>query len=166
MKSLELDLLISEDPFLLSSHLPLLRYLYLDGNSLNSGEVRPDEEEEIGNLTTSLQGLSLAGNKFSNDMLLLVLCLKELEYLDLNNNRLIGGMPLSMKKLSKLEGLYLQNNLLIGETLPWLFDFKGLEDLYVGGNCLIWNSSVSVEIASNPRPFRLSLKSCGLVGFK
>ena len=83
-------------------------------------------------------------------MLLLVLCLKELEYLDLsyndlsteipteignllpnilslslNNNRLIGGMPLSMKKLSKLEGLYLQNNLLIGETLPWLIRFQG-----------------------------------------
>ena len=33
-----------------------------------------------------------------------------------------------------------------------------------GGNCLIWNSSVSVEIAPNPRPFRLCLKSCGLVG--
>ena len=122
-------------------------------------------------------------------MLLLVLCWKELEYLDLsyndlsmeipteignllpnilslslNNNRLIGGIPLSMKKLSKLEGLYLHNNLLIKEILPWLFDFKGLEDLYVGGNHLIWNSSVSVEIASNPMPFRLSLKSCGLVG--
>ena len=69
-----------------------------------------------------------------------------------------------MKILSKLEGLYLHNNFLIKEIPPWLFNFKGFEDLYVGGNRLIWNSSASVEIASNPMPFRLSLKSCGLVG--
>ena len=41
----------------------LLRYLYLDGNSLNSGEIQPDEEEEIGNLTRSLLELSIFGKQ-------------------------------------------------------------------------------------------------------
>ena len=67
-----------------------------------------------------------------------------------------------MQKLSKLERLYLRNNLLIGEIPSWLLDFKDLQILYLGGNHLIWNNSV--EIAPNPKPFRLSLKSCGLVG--
>ena len=169
-------------------HLPLLQILHLDDNSLNSREVQPDEEEEIGNLTTSLQKLFLYGNKFSDAMLLSVLCLKGLEYLDLsyndlsmqiptdignllpnisslwlNNNRLTGGIPTTMQKLSKLKVLYLQNNLLTGEIPSWLFDFKGLRDLRLGGNHLIWNKSVSVEIAPNPSLFGLSLKSCGLV---
>ena len=124
-------------------HLPLLWYLYLDGNSLNSGEVQLDEEEEIGTSRRVCWNYPSLVNKFSNDMLLLVLCLKELEYLDLshndlsmeipienenllpnilslslNNNWLIGGIPLSMKILSKLEGLYLHNNLLIKEIPP------------------------------------------------
>ncbi|KAL6340889.1 hypothetical protein AAG906_032000 [Vitis piasezkii] len=159
-------------------HLPLLQYLSLDGNSF-SGKVLV----EIGNLS-SLQALSLSGNRFSG--VLLSVSSKGLEFLDLSdndlstelpteignlpnistlalsNNRLTGGIPSSMQKLSKLEKLYLQNNLLTGEIPSWLFDFKGLRDLYLGGNRLIWNSSV--EIAPNPRPFRLSLKSCGLVG--
>ncbi|RVX12860.1 LRR receptor-like serine/threonine-protein kinase FLS2 [Vitis vinifera] len=160
-------------------HLPLLQYLSLDGNSF-SGKVLV----EIGNLS-SLQVLFLSGNRFSG-VLLSVSSKGGLEFLDLSdndlsteipteignlpnistlalsNNRLTGGIPSSMQKLIKLEKLYLQNNLLTGEIPSWLFHFKGLRDLYLGGNRLIWNDSV--EIAPNPRPFRLSLKSCGLVG--
>ena len=138
-------------------HLPLIRYLYLHDHSFNSGEVRPDDDEEIGNLTTILLELSLSRNKFSDVMLLSVLCLKGLNFLDLSyndlcmeipveignllpsisflalsDNRLTGGIRLSMQKLSMLEGLYLQNNLLTGEIPSWLLDFKGLGNLYVG----------------------------------
>ena len=171
--------------------LPYLRELYLDDSSL-TGKLLPDDEETekyVISSTSKLQVLSLFGNKFSDGMLLSILCLKGLELLDLShndlsmeipteignylpnistlalsNNRLAGGIPSSMRRLSKLELLFLHNNLLIGEIPTWLFDFKGLTALYVGGNRLIWNNSVTVEIAPNPSLNRLHLKSCGLVG--
>ncbi|KAJ9697694.1 hypothetical protein PVL29_007020 [Vitis rotundifolia] len=136
-------------------HLPLLQDLCLDGNSL-SGKVLV----EIGNLS-SLQTLSLSGNRFSG-VLLSVSSLKGgLELLDLSDNDLSTEIPTEIGNLPNISYLALSNNRLT-EIPSWLFDFKGLQDLYLGGNRLIWNSSV--EIAPNPRPFRLSLKSCGLVG--
>ena len=171
--------------------LPYLRELYLDDSSL-TGKLLPDDEETekyVISSTSKLQELSLSGNKFSDGMLLSILCLKGLEFLDLSyndlsmeipteignylpnistlvlsNNRLTGGIPSSMRRLSKLELLLLHNNLLTGEIPTWLFNFKGLTALYVGGNRLIWNNSVTVEIAPNPSLNRLHLKSCGLVG--
>ena len=171
--------------------LPYLRELHLGGNSLTGKLLHDDEETEkyVLSSTSNLKVLSLFGNKFSDGMLLSILCLKGLEFLDLShndlsmeipteignylpnistlalsNNRLTGGIPSSMRRLSKLELLSLHNNLLTREIPTWLFDFKGLRALYVGGNRLIWNNSVTVEIAPNPSLNRLYLKSCGLVG--
>ena len=170
--------------------LPYLWELYLGGNSLTGKLLHDDEETKnyVLSSTSNLKVLSLFDNKFSDGMLLSILCLKGLEFLDLShndltmeipteignnlpnisilalsNNRLTGGIPSAMRRLSKLELLFL-HNLLTGEIPSWLFNFKGLKDLYVGGNRLIWNNSINVEIAPNPSLRRLSLKSCGLVG--
>ena len=98
----------------------------MGGNSLTGKLLHDDEETEkyVLSSTSNLKVLSLFGNKFSDGMLLSILCLKGLEFLDLSyndlsmeipteignylpnistlaltNNRLTGGIPSSMRRL-------------------------------------------------------------------
>ncbi|RVX12859.1 leucine-rich repeat receptor-like protein kinase [Vitis vinifera] len=152
-------------------HIRSLEWLHISDNNIQ-GEIPAVGFANLSNLYLSLDGNSLSGevpeefgkpHKFAGVVPLGEIGnLLNISTLALSNNRLTGGIPSSMQKLSKLKKLYLQKQLANRRNSILVLDFQGLQDFLSGGNRLIWNNSVT--IAPNPRPFRLSLKSCALFG--
>ncbi|XP_023640694.1 receptor like protein 30 isoform X2 [Capsella rubella] len=101
--------------------IPSLEWVYLGGNNF-TGPI------DFGNasLSSTLQYLSLADNRFNGPIPEYILPSSNLSFLDLGDNKFDGQIPESISKFLKLEMLDLSNNKLEGKVPGCLRRLKSL----------------------------------------
>ncbi|WVZ96412.1 hypothetical protein U9M48_042050, partial [Paspalum notatum var. saurae] len=109
----------------------LLVNLYLDQNALQG--ILPSS---IGDLSSSLQVLTLSANEISGSIPHEIERLKNLELLHMEQNLLTGNIPDSLGNLSKLFVLSLSQNKLSGQIPVSLGNLSQLSELYLQENSL------------------------------
>ncbi|KAG7963686.1 hypothetical protein I3843_09G130800 [Carya illinoinensis] len=109
-----------------------LEVLSFAGNPLNA--ILPNS---IGNLSTSLQKISLYNCSINGRIFQDIGNLSSLTSFSLGNNELVGLIPTAWGKLGMLQGLSLENNRLQGPIPSNLCHLKSLSELYLRGNELV-----------------------------
>lgn len=148
--------LIGEFPVEICS-LIKLKELKLGGSNTMQGEI----PKEIGNLT-SLEYLSLTGNRLSGSLPSELCNLAELKFISLESNAFIGEIPKNIGKLTKLEVLLLDNNMLTGEIPQSICNLQKINSIILNNNKL--TGSIPAELFNLPALENLGLENNQLSG--